>query len=99
MAKHVNPELIDDDNPEWTAEDFANARPASEVLPELFGAKNAGDLLQPKKTGRPRTNTPKIFTGIRLDADVLEAFRATGSGWQTRMNEALKEWLKEHSVE
>jgi uncharacterized protein (DUF4415 family) len=99
MAKHVNPELIDDDNPEWTAEDFANARPASEVLPELFGTKNAGDLLQPKKTGRPRTSTPKIFTGIRLDADVLEAFRATGSGWQTRMNEALKEWLKEHSAE
>jgi uncharacterized protein (DUF4415 family) len=98
MAKHVNSELIDDDNPEWTVEDFANARPASEVLPELFGAKNAGDLLQPKKTGRPRAFKPKIFTGIRLDADVLEAFRATGSGWQTRMNEALKEWLK-HAAE
>jgi uncharacterized protein (DUF4415 family) len=30
--------------------------------------------------------------------DVLEAFRATGKGWQTRMNEALKEWLKEHAA-
>jgi len=33
-----------------------------------------------------------------LDADVLEAFRATCKGWQTRMNDALKEWLKEHAV-
>lgn len=98
MTKHVNPELIDDDNPEWTADDFANARPASEVLPNLFGAEIAAEFLQPKKTGRPRSDTPKIFTGIRLDADVLEAFRATGRGWQTRMNNALKEWLKEHAA-
>ena len=98
MAKRVNPELIDDDNPEWTAEDFANARPASEVLPELFGADIAADMLRPKKPGRPPADTPKIFTGIRLDAEVLEAFRATGKGWQTRINEALKEWLKEHAV-
>jgi uncharacterized protein (DUF4415 family) len=55
-------------------------------------------MLRPKKGGRPRTDTPKVFTGIRLDADVLEAFRATGKGWQTRMNDALKEWLKEHAV-
>ena len=98
MAKRVNPELIDDDNPEWTAEDFANARPASEVLPELFGAEQAADTLHPKKPGRPLADTPKIFTGIRLDAEVLEAFRATGKGWQTRINEALKEWLKEHAA-
>jgi len=32
------------------------------------------------------------------DADVLEAFRATGKGWQTRMNAALREWLKEHAA-
>jgi uncharacterized protein (DUF4415 family) len=86
----------DPDNPEWTAADFANARPASEVLPGLFGAKNAAELLRPKKPGRPITDTPKVFTGIRLDADVLEAFRATGKGWQTRMNDALKQWLQEH---
>ena len=98
MAKRVNPELIDDDNPEWTAEDFANARPASEVLSELFGTEIAAEMLRPKKPGRPPAVTPKIFTGIRLDADVLEAFRATGKGWQTRMNEALKEWLKEHAA-
>ena len=55
-------------------------------------------MLRPKRTGRPRSNTPKIFTGIRLDADVLEAFRATGKDWQTRINEALKKWLKDHAA-
>ena len=45
MAKRPNPELIDDDNPEWTAQDIAHARPASEVLPQLFGA-NAAKAMQ-----------------------------------------------------
>ncbi|MGD0959863.1 MAG: BrnA antitoxin family protein [Methylomonas sp.] len=88
----------DSDNPEWSDEDFSRARPAYEVLPELFGEEIAAELLQPKKAGRPRTEAPKVFTGIRLDADVLEAFRATGKGWQTRMNDVLKEWLKHHSI-
>jgi uncharacterized protein (DUF4415 family) len=33
---------------------------------------------------------------IRYDADVLAAFRASGDGWQTRMNDALKDWLRTH---
>jgi uncharacterized protein (DUF4415 family) len=88
----------DPDDYELTDEDFKHFRPAAEVLPELFGAELAGEMLRPKRTGRPHATTPKIFTGIRLDPDVLEAFRATGKGWQTRMNEALKEWLKEHAA-
>lgn len=82
---------------ELTEADFKRLRPASEVLPEIFGAAMAAEMLKPKG-GRPRSDTPKVFTGIRLDREVLEAFRATGKGWQTRMNEALKEWLKEHAV-
>jgi len=34
---------------------------------------------------------------IRIDSDVLAAFRAPGAGWQTRMNAALRDWLKSHS--
>jgi uncharacterized protein (DUF4415 family) len=37
-----------------------------------------------------------VFTGIRLDADVVDTFKATGKGWQTRMNAALRDWLKKH---
>ncbi len=88
----------DPDTFEWTEEDFAKARSAYEVLPELFGVEIADEMLRPKSKGRPRTETPKVFIGIRLDAEVLEAFRATGKGWQTRMNDALKEWLKEHEM-
>jgi uncharacterized protein (DUF4415 family) len=90
------PVLIDTENPEWTAEDFAKARPAAEVLPGLFGAKAATEMLRPKR-GRPPTDSPKAHVNIRLDADVVATFRATGSGWQTRLNAALKDWLKTHS--
>ncbi len=72
----ANPLPLTDENGEvreLTAEDFKQFRPATEVLPELFGAELAADMLRPKKGGRPRTDTPKVFTGIRLDADVLEA--------------------------
>jgi len=50
------------------------------------------------RVGRPASDSPKVFTGIRLDADVLDHFKATGKGWQTRMNAALRDWLKTHST-
>jgi len=46
--------------------------------------------------GRPR-GSRKVSTTVRFDADVLEAFRASGPRWQTRMNQALRDWLKSHS--
>lgn len=48
--------------------------------------------------GRPRLASPKEMVSIRYDAEVLRAFRSTGEGWQTRMNEALKDWLRTHSL-
>ncbi|MCX7095551.1 MAG: BrnA antitoxin family protein [Methylobacter sp.] len=48
--------------------------------------------------GRPVSANPKVHTGLRLDAEVLAAFKAGGPGWQTRINEALKEWLNSHSA-
>ncbi len=94
MPKRLNPELIDDDNPEWTDADFARARPALEVLPELFGDKAAHAMLRPR--GRPAAAVVKERISIRFDADVLAAFRATGKGWQTRANEAMREWVRSH---
>lgn len=46
--------------------------------------------------GRPPSPQPKIHTGIRLDADVLAAFKSGGRGWQTRIKDVLKDWLKSH---
>ena len=49
-----------------------------------------------KQRGRP-AGSEKESTTIRFDRDVLAAFRAEGPGWQTRMNAALRDWLKNHS--
>jgi len=87
-----NPELIDDDNPEWTEEDFKSAVPFS-ALPESLQTTLRG------LKGRGKQQSPsKVSTTVRFDRDVLDAFCATGHGWQKRMNDALKEWLKEHAA-
>jgi uncharacterized protein (DUF4415 family) len=78
-----DPELHDE-NPEWTRRDFAQAKPASEVLPPEVMAqfKNKG--------GRPRIENPKQAVKLRIDADVLAKFRESGPGWQTRINGILR---------
>ena len=78
----------DADSPEWTGEDFRNAQPALEVIAEVFGADMAEFLRRGR--GRPRKATPKVNQTLRLDADVLEAFRREGPGWQTRINAILR---------
>ena len=93
MSKKPNPELIDDENPEWTAADFAKARPASEVLPQIFGAKLAQEILKPR--GRPRAEHPKERINIRLSHEVVEYFKSAGDGWQTRIDSALRQFITE----
>jgi uncharacterized protein (DUF4415 family) len=48
--------------------------------------------------GRPAKDVTKVLVSIRFDAAVLDAFKATGEGWQTRMNDALSEWAKDHRM-
>lgn len=67
-----------DDAPELTKEFFERAD-------EFQGER----LL---KRGRP-TGSNKVSTTVRFDAEVIEAFRAGGTGWQTRMNDVLRDWL------
>jgi uncharacterized protein (DUF4415 family) len=97
MKKKPDPELIDKENPEWTEEDFRRARAAAEALPEIVGQEAAARMLKPR--GRPKAVVTKTHVNIRLDADVLKAFKTTGPGWQTRINEALREWLKKGKLE
>jgi len=96
MPRKRNPELIDDEAPEAKAEWFKRARRAKDVLPGLVGRKAATALLKPKR-GRPPLANPKEHLNIRLDADVVGAFRQTENGWQTRLNDALRDWLKTHA--
>ena len=44
----------------------------------------------PVRRGRPKSGNPKVLTTIRLDPDVLDAFKADGRGWQSRINAALR---------
>lgn len=91
MKKRPNSELIDDENPEWTKEDFARAIPFS-ALPEELRKK-----LSSLRGRGPQKEPTKERITIRLSREVVERFRGTGDGWQTRVDEALKEWLKTHA--
>lgn len=79
--------------------------------PEEDAAINAGiaadpDTFEPseahfkqlKRMGRPRKASPKVSLTVRYDADIIEAFKAGGEGWQTRMNDALRDWLRTHRL-
>ena len=73
----------------------------SEVDPALFKPFQALPApLQAKLRGpgRPKAEVTKERITIRLSPDVLSAFRASGSGWQTRMDAALRDWLRDHPV-
>jgi len=48
------------------------------------------------RRGRPPKPKKKVAISIRLSEDVLEAFKFCGPGWQTRIDEALAQWLEEH---
>ena len=45
------------------------------------------------RRGRPPVAKPKVSTTIRLSREVIDHFRADGKGWQTRIDEALREWI------
>ena len=74
-------------SPELTDEELARMRPAQEVMPpEFFEAVEQAR----RARGRPPVENPKKQVTLRLDADVLDRFRAEGPGWQGRINAALR---------
>lgn len=71
------------DNPEWTEEELKTAKPFAEVFPEWAESIR-------RARGRPAVEAPKQVVSIRLDPDVIAKFKATGKGWQSRINDVLK---------
>jgi uncharacterized protein (DUF4415 family) len=65
-----------------TEADFARAEPMREVMPQVVEAMKRG-------RGRPKSPSPKARVSLRLDRDVVAAYKATGEGWQTRINDTL----------
>lgn len=97
MPRRKKPEHISQKNwdeaeiPEWTAADFARAKPAKEVLP-----RTVYNALVRRRGQRGRQKTPtKIPVQLRVDPDVLDAYKAQGRSWQTRMNDALRRGLRD----
>lgn len=90
--KSVDPEMVEFE--EALLRSIAQAKrgeAAAVHTPELIKARR----------GRPVGSVkaePKVATTIRFDPDILAALKASGRGWQTRVNDAMREWLKTHSA-
>lgn len=74
----------DPDNPEARDEELSRARPFAEVFPELAESIR-------RSRGRPIVEVRKQQVSLRLDPEVIAKFKATGKGWQARVNEILKQ--------
>ncbi len=82
----VRAAVIDDDNAPLDEETLTRMRPAREVVPDIVKAA--------AKMGRPKSEYPKEAVKLRIDHDILAHYRATGSGWQTRINNDLRRTAK-----
>jgi uncharacterized protein (DUF4415 family) len=79
-----------------TPEEDAQITAAAMTDPDNLPLTDA-ELSQFKRgRGRPLGSGKKEQVTLRLDAEILEQFRATGNGWQTRINDALRDWAKHH---
>jgi uncharacterized protein (DUF4415 family) len=95
------PQRVDD--PEC-AYDPNDAKAVDEFWKDAVVVKGGGiaavraALAEKRKPGQrgPGKRPPKVLINIRLSSDVLDAFKATGDGWQTKVDGALKDWLKDH---
>ena len=80
----------DAENPEWTPEEIRHARPLMDVLP-----KETVEAVRRYRGQRgPQKSPTKELVSLRVDPDIVAAYRATGSGWQKRANEALRVYAK-----
>ena len=65
--------------------------------PEMIEGYQKAAAARGRPVGTTKANTKQAVT-VRYSPDVLAAFKATGKGWQTRMDDALRDWLRTHSA-
>ncbi|GAB3446384.1 BrnA antitoxin family protein [Massilia solisilvae] len=83
--------------PDEDAAITAAAKSDADAMP--YSDEEWEDVKPTVKRGRPAASASKERVTIRLSPEVVQAFRATGAGWQTRVDAALQDWLKTHSPE
>jgi uncharacterized protein (DUF4415 family) len=91
MSKKERPPLTDEEGNvrPLTREDFKGMRPLIDVYPEVVAAFKG----MKEKRGRPMSAAPKRPVSLRLSPEVLDYFKETGPGWQTRINNVLSEYV------
>jgi len=90
MKKKRPSRKVDPDNPPWTAKEMAEAIPFSELPAPLK------KMLRAIQRGPQKAPTKELIS-IRLSRDVVQGFRATGPGWQSRVDSTLRESLKKRA--
>ena len=90
MPRKLKEPVFDDDNPEWTEEDFARATyfnppiKVKDLTPEILARIRRG----------PQKAPTKVAVSIRLSPEVISYFKAKGPGWQSKIDEALRKIAK-----
>ncbi len=78
-----------------TADEYAEMPELDQAFFDHADQYSANKLV---RRGRPLQAVTKTPIKLRLDPDIVATFKAQGRGWQTRMNNALREWVNSHSV-
>jgi uncharacterized protein (DUF4415 family) len=69
---------------------------SDEDNPPLTDAELA--IVAKRRRGRPAASVRSVPISLRVEPAVLAAFQGSGAGWQTRMNEALRQWAQDHDL-
>jgi len=80
---------------QYTAPDWSDPEDAPDLSTPAWQEKFAAAEV---RRGRPKSDVTKVSTTIRLDPDVIERFKAQGPGWQSRINDALRDWLSKNAA-
>ncbi len=81
--KHISKDDWEDlDSPPLTDEMLSRMRPVEELHPEI-----------PRRVRGAQRSPKKVPVSIRLSPEVIDYFKSTGKGWQTRLDDALREYV------
>jgi uncharacterized protein (DUF4415 family) len=79
------------DSPPLKASQLAKFRRVAEARPDIAASYQ-------RSRGRPKSDQPKTLVSLRLDVEIIRAFKAGGPGWRTRINDVLARWAKRHKT-
>ncbi len=98
-SKYVDDLIDDDEIPELTSEDFKTMVPFAKLPEEMqeFLLKIKDATVRPDPYPDPLPESAEVVT-LKLSSPVLARFRATGTGWESRVDEALQQWMEEHKA-